>query len=238
VSWGAVDDQFWAHRKVMRLRRSPCFERALALWVLSMSWCCAQEQERYTGVVPVDLMASFGITDWESAAAALVDVGLWEHVDEDHAKFHDWSTWNGIAGKEFRSKEATRRRTAAYRLRKCESGEHSKDCPPETCPKKIARRAQREAAAGTGSPVDAGPSRPVPSRPVPSRPVPSRRDVTLRHAASRSGADEVAEIQPDEVDPHRCQVCGRQAQDHEDGYTCDDPWSASKTGTTGERSSR
>jgi hypothetical protein len=37
MSWFAVDDRFWSHRKVMSMRRSPHYADAIALWTLAGS---------------------------------------------------------------------------------------------------------------------------------------------------------------------------------------------------------
>lgn len=153
MSWGAVDDRFHGHRKVLRLRRGEHYAAAVAIWTLALSWCCAQEQERFTGKIPYDVLAGFGIPDWEKAAAALIDVGLWDAVDIDTARFHDWGDWNGIGGKEYRAKENARLRQQAHRKARCEAGQHDRHCPSDTCPRKLAR------AAGNGGSRDPGSGR-------------------------------------------------------------------------------
>lgn len=136
MSWFAVDDRFHNHRKVLRLRRKPEYPTALALWTLAGSWCTAQEQERFTGVVPLDVLDTFGLPDWFAATEALIEVELWERSDDDHVRFHDWDDWNGIGGKEYRSKEQARLRQQAHRKRKCDAGQHDRHCPAETCSKR------------------------------------------------------------------------------------------------------
>lgn len=153
MSWFAVDDKFHSHRKVLRLRREPEYPTAVALWTLAGSWCTSQEQERFTGVLPLDALATFGLPDWYSAAEKLVSVGLWEHVDDEHIRFHDWDDWNGIGGKEYRSKEQARLRQQAHRKRKCDDGQHDRHCPNDTCPKKLAQ------TASNGGSRDPGPGR-------------------------------------------------------------------------------
>lgn len=133
------------------MRRSPTYSDALALWLLAGSWCCAQDVERFSGKVPLDVLASFGVPGWRDGLDLLVEVGLWEVAVDECAAFHDWDMWNGIDGKEWRSKEQARLRKQAQRIRDCESGKHSKDCPPETCPKKLARRLRHTASRDTGS---------------------------------------------------------------------------------------
>jgi hypothetical protein len=151
VAWFAVDDRFWSHRKIMKMRRSPAYAEAVALWVLAGSWCCSQDGERFSGKVPLDVVASFGVPGWRDGLDLLVDVGLFEVPDGECAAFHDWDAWNGVGGKEYRSKEQARIRQQNHRLKKCQNGTHSKDCPPETCPKKLARRSRHTASRDTGS---------------------------------------------------------------------------------------
>lgn len=136
-----VDDRFYSHRKVMRAAGSPHYASAIALWVLAGSWAAGQLAERHTGRVPLYVLGSFHMPEHEKAVALLLEVGLLERVEEDTVQFHDWATWNGVDAKANREAEANRRSSAAYRLRRCEKGEHGKDCPPKTCPKKQAKTA-------------------------------------------------------------------------------------------------
>jgi len=158
VSWFAVDDRFSQHRKVMTLRRSSHYAEAVALWTLAGSWACGQDVERFTGQAPVDVLASLGVVDWQQALDALVLVGLWD-CNGEAVTFHDWDAWNGTGSREHRSKEQSRKRSHAYRLRQCQAGQHSKDCPatdlsgaPRQCPKRAKRKPRDTASrdAGTG----------------------------------------------------------------------------------------
>jgi len=85
----------------MRLRRRANFGDAIALWSLCGMWAAGDDQAGDTGVVPLDVIACQGITDWKSAMDALVEVGLWEVVpgDEEVIAFHDWDDWNGPGAK-------------------------------------------------------------------------------------------------------------------------------------------
>ena len=128
MSWFAVDDRFPQHRKVLALRRSEHYAPAVALWTLAGAWACGQDVERFTGRVAIDVLASLGVADWQAALDALVIVGLWLS-DGESVTFHDWDTWNGIAGREYRGKEQSRLRQHAARLRACEAGNHDRHCP-------------------------------------------------------------------------------------------------------------
>lgn len=136
MSWFATDDGFWSHRKTMRMRASPYYCDAVALWTLAGSWCCDQEDEQHTGTIPLDVLDSLGVKRWKKALDLLVAVGLWEIPNGDVAQFHDWPHWNGPEARANRSREKGRKRTADWRIRKCERGEHDGHCPPETCPEK------------------------------------------------------------------------------------------------------
>lgn len=158
MSWGAVDQRLHSHRKILRLRcRKKCYGQAVGLWTLAMSWCCDQEREQWTGEVGFDVLDALGIPDWLDAMEALVDVGLWERVDDETIRFHDWAHWNGVGGREYRSKEAARVRQAERRRGQCEQGSHDRHCPSETCPEKArqaaakaAREAKKEASERVG----------------------------------------------------------------------------------------
>jgi hypothetical protein len=143
MSWFAVDDKFWTHRKVMRMRREPAYTDAVALWTLAGSWCASQTVEQHTGRVPLDVLACLGVPGWRDALDLLVLVGLWELPPDidDAAAFHDWEQWNGVDARHNRSREQTRIRQQAHRKRKCERGEHDRHCPSDTCPRKRARTA-------------------------------------------------------------------------------------------------
>lgn len=140
MSWFAVDDRFCSHRKVMRMRTSPHYADAVALWVLAGSWCCQQDAERWTGRIPLDVLGQLGVPSWRDGLDLLVETGLWEIPDGESTQFHDWDDWNGIDGREYRSKEQARLRQEIHRRKKCESGDHDRHCPSATCPKKLAKQ--------------------------------------------------------------------------------------------------
>ena len=149
VSWFAADDRFATHPKVLKLRKNPAHDSAIALWTLAGTWCASQPAHSLTGFVPLDVIDGFGMAEPVAAAQALTDVGLWENSDGGWL-FHDWSQWNGPEARKNRSREQTRARQQAKRLRDCEAGVHSQNCPthdaggePWSCP----RRAQKAAAA-------------------------------------------------------------------------------------------
>ena len=96
MSWFAVDDRFSSHRKVRRLQASypDQYAPAVALWTLAGSWASGQDVERFTGRVPVDILSTFGIIDWQAALDALVAVDLCT-CDGEVVAYHDWDRWNG-----------------------------------------------------------------------------------------------------------------------------------------------
>ena len=84
MAWAKVDDQWFAHRKVVGLSLE-----ARGLWTTVLSWSCAQR----TPHVPAH-MARFlaGGRDVTSPADELVDVGLWVE-NGDGWVIHDWSDY-------------------------------------------------------------------------------------------------------------------------------------------------
>lgn len=163
MTWFAVDDRFWSHPKVLRLRSSPRYGDAVALWTLAGSWCAVHAWE--DGIISADTLDVFGLADWPESAAALVAAGLWQrspaHGPASAFAFHDWPDWNGPDAKTKRidrrlaqDRERQRRRRdnlrqaeretaskqeqerikkARWRARRCAAGEHSSDCP-RGCP--------------------------------------------------------------------------------------------------------
>ena len=157
MGWHATDDRFPFHSKRLALLQFAVHDSAMALWSLAGPWCSAQDANSLTGFVPAHMVAAFGTQNAQEAAQALVDVGLWE-VTEGGYRFHDWGHWNGPEARQNRSKEQTRKRTHATRLRKCEAGTHSKDCPttdldgePWACPRRVARDAKTAPSTGVSA---------------------------------------------------------------------------------------
>jgi hypothetical protein len=92
------------------------------------------------------------------------------------------AAWNGIGGREYRSKEQARLRKQAERERDCRTGKHSKDCPPETCPRKLAKQAEQHANQERHpASRDAGSGRVGSGRDGPSSEQQRRTDVEGRH---------------------------------------------------------
>lgn len=90
-----MDDRFTASRKFSALRRSEWFEAAVAVWAATGSWAAGDASAKEDGVVPLDVVASFGFPNWEMGTKELVRVGLWEDLSDDAIGFHDWGYWNG-----------------------------------------------------------------------------------------------------------------------------------------------
>ena len=83
MSWFKVDDQLWGHPKAAEAG----FE-ALGLWCMAGSWSSAYKTG---GLITRDALARLVKSPPRRAKLAriLVDVGLWEVVDEGW-RFHDW----------------------------------------------------------------------------------------------------------------------------------------------------
>jgi hypothetical protein len=138
MSWARVDDGWWCHPKVLGLDLD-----ARGLWVSALSWSCQQQ----TATIPDAIVRMCG--DDGTAAAKLVDAGLWETAGAGYA-IHDWDDYQSERAK----------KAAAGRLGGRKSGE--------------ARRAKQTGEADDGASDEAepgasdeaGPTRPVPTRPT------------------------------------------------------------------------
>jgi hypothetical protein len=157
MAWAKVDDQWFAHRKVVGL--SLC---ARGLWTTVLSWSCAQK----TPHVPFH-MARFlaGGEDVTVPAKELVEAGLW-HEDEDGWSFHDWD--------EYQERSLSEKRADAGR----QGGKASGEARREANGKQPDVASEADGEAGVQA-------RPVPSRPV--EPSPSDDDgfVTFWNAYPR-----------------------------------------------------
>jgi hypothetical protein len=141
MAWAKVDDQWFAHRKVVGL--SLC---ARGLWTTVLSWSCAQK----TPHVPFH-MARFlaGGEDVTTPAKELVEAGLW-HEDEDGWLFHDWSDYQERSLSEKRSEAGRKGGKASGEARREATGKQTD----------VASEATGEAGALPG------PTRPVPTQPT------------------------------------------------------------------------
>jgi hypothetical protein len=120
--------------------------------------CCAQR--RYDGVLRWAAVARCSdVPDPERCTKELIEAGLLADLGAE-VQVLDIDAFLPPRG-ERKEHLLPRKRVnqADYRQRKCEKGEHSKDCPPSTCPVKLARRVTGgvtgNAGSGRGSPVGA-----------------------------------------------------------------------------------
>ncbi len=140
--WGKMDDKFHRNRKVRELRLKKGGREALGVWSFWWSWCL--DDPELTGVVPACELSAGD----EKAAKLLVEVGLWDEVDEGY-RFHDFHDYNPTREQLDRKREADRTRVASKR------GASREDVATDT---------------DATNPRVASPARvPVPSRPDPSQ---------------------------------------------------------------------
>lgn len=147
MAWARVDDQWFAHRKVVTLTLA-----ARGLWTTVLSWSCAQRSDH----VPTH-MARFlaGGDDIDDLSQELVDAGLWIEAD-DGWYIHDWSEYQDKSLSEKRSEAGAKGGKASGEARREANGKQTKQ-PDE---------ANDEAGALPG-----------PTRPGPSQEDPPSTDV-------------------------------------------------------------
>lgn len=110
MPWGKMDDKFHRNRKVRGLLRVHGREgrEALGCWTFWWSWCL--DDPDLTGVVP-----GYELDEDETESARLlVDVGLWDVVDEGY-RFHDFHDYNPTREQRDAKKSADRERVANKR---------------------------------------------------------------------------------------------------------------------------
>lgn len=111
MSWFRVDDDFHSHRKVQALKKGPCRDAALALWLRSGSY---SSQANLGGFVPDGTADDFSGHDM--AASELVRVNLWE-LHEGGYQFHDWEDYNPSGQRVEEKKRLARERKAKSRAK-------------------------------------------------------------------------------------------------------------------------
>lgn len=109
MSWFKLDDGFWSHPKVARLFEGPCAGDAIALFVLSGSWC---SKELTDGELPLGFVKRSGLN--KKAAGELVRVGLYEPRPDGYA-LHDYLKYNPSRDKVLKEREETKQRVNAHR---------------------------------------------------------------------------------------------------------------------------
>lgn len=157
MAWAKVDDQWFAHRKVVGLSLA-----ARGLWTTVLSWTCAQRSPK----VPTHMVAFLASgADVDPLTAELVEAGLWLQVDGGW-EIHDWAQYQERPSDEAKASGSygnhvrwhVNRGAVDPECTHC-TEDHRPDSPP-TPP--------------DDRPDDPGESEPDRSRPVPARPGPTR----------------------------------------------------------------
>lgn len=105
MPWARVDDQWFAHRKVV-----PLSLEARGLWTTVLSWSCAHRTDHVSRHMVVFLA---GFDDVEYLCDELVTAGMW-HPDADGWTIHDWDDYQERSLSEKRA-EAGRKGGSASR---------------------------------------------------------------------------------------------------------------------------
>lgn len=139
MAWAKVDDQWFAHRKVVGLSLA-----ARGLWTTVLSWSCAQR----TADIPHHMVRFLaGGEDVNALTAELENVGLWVS-EADGWSIHDWAEYQEKTTSEKRSEAGAKGGKASGEARREANGKQND----------VASEAKSE--AGTHP----GPSRPGPSK--------------------------------------------------------------------------
>jgi hypothetical protein len=99
VAWARIDDAFDDHPKVLALLDMDNAAAAIGLWTLCLTYAHRNTRRvgKTPGLIPSTLPRRFFGPDGKSMAALLVEVGLWEEVD-DGWMIHDFAEY--LPGKE------------------------------------------------------------------------------------------------------------------------------------------
>lgn len=122
MSWGLLDDGFFSHPKVIRVRSKGLRGRAaIGLWALANAYCSRHTDD---GTLSHEACKSLGGTPRE--AQMLVEAGLWATCDEGY-RFHDWDDYR----KESKALESRRKKDRERQSRRRSRDSHvtvSRDC--------------------------------------------------------------------------------------------------------------
>lgn len=130
MGWARIDDGFDDHPKVVALLDHETGGLAVGLWTLCLAWCHRNTRKpgKVPGLVPTALPRRYLGAVGREAAAALVEVGLWDAVDGGWM-FHDFAEY--LPSEETRvARAAAGRRGAAKRWQSdgnLPSGSHPPD---------------------------------------------------------------------------------------------------------------
>ena len=125
MTWFVIDDTFAFHPKVVAAGN------AITLWVRAGAWCAQQLTD---GHVPSHMIPTLGT---KRDAGKLVEVGLWERVEDGYV-FHDWSSYQ-----QSREEVERKRRQNADRVAKWRKRQQTQGVTPDEDVKPSARNASR-----------------------------------------------------------------------------------------------
>jgi hypothetical protein len=150
MPWAKVDDQWFAHRKVVGLSLG-----ARGLWTTVLSWSCAQRSPQ----IPEHMVTFLAGGDPAAydLALELVAVGLWVETD-DGWEIHDW--------REYQEKSLSEKRADAGRRGGKASGE-ARRSNDSTDDEATAKQTKQPDEANDEAGALPGPSRPDPTREEP-----------------------------------------------------------------------
>lgn len=160
MAWAKVDDQWWAHPKVLGLSLP-----ARGLWITALSWSCGQRKSR----VPASFVR---MLDGDEAVDELVEAGLWV-PDGDGWQIHDWAEYqerplSAKRAEAGRKGAQSRWQTDGKPMAKDGPDQGEQDSPPDGKP-------MAPPFAMDGKADGRYPSHPIPSQ---SLPVPSQSSST------------------------------------------------------------
>ncbi|MFC0673534.1 hypothetical protein [Brachybacterium hainanense] len=98
MAWFKADDQLPFHPKVLAAGNA-----AMGLWIRAGTWSSSQLTDGFIPSAIANAMAN------ECDADALVDAGLWDRVEGQGYRFHDWSDFQPSAEQEREKREKRKR---------------------------------------------------------------------------------------------------------------------------------
>jgi len=111
MSWAKIDDRANEHRKQVAAGADACW-----LWTCGLMY--VNRQDARDGFIPDGVLGMlYPFKSARKLAAKLVDVGLWDKVDDGY-QVHNFEKWNKSREQIDDERAATRNRVAAHRAKK------------------------------------------------------------------------------------------------------------------------
>lgn len=162
MTWVKLDDQFFAHPKIVNLDKD-----AKLLYLAGLTYCAGQLTDGLISAGGVRLVLAM-VEARRQAVTALVQAGLWEAAADGAYQVHDYLHYNPSAEQVKRERAATAQRQAEWRERRQATRVHLNGVTP-TIDNTESNAVTNGISHPQETPLVTGAPYPYPSRPIDSK---------------------------------------------------------------------